>query len=111
MIQLSISSLRELPPNAVYEQRKGRAKVRVERKDTTIFITSTCDSLQRLVDYYSNIGNWYQRRYEVLQASNSEQKVEKKTRSPTSWWWLLPLGLGVGIATRLLLLSLFKRFN
>lgn len=110
-ISLSISNLRDLPPSALYEQRKGRAKVKIERRDTTLLITASCDSLQRLVDYYSTIGNWYQRRYEALQSTKTEQHIEKKTRSPTRWWWLLPIGLGLGIVTRLILLSLFKRFH
>lgn len=110
-ISLSISNLRDLPPSALYEQRKGRARVKIERRDTTLLITASCDSLQRLVDYYSTIGNWYQRRYEALQSTKTEQHIEKKTHSPTRWWWLLPIGLGLGIVTRLILLSLFKRFH
>lgn len=81
-----MSALTGLPPKASYDAHKGRARVRIERHDTTIVITATCDSLQRVVDLYASQATRYQAQITELSdrlATATKRAKIKRTRAPT----------------------------
>lgn len=102
MLTLSTTQLQQLPPSAVYEQQKGRARLRVERKGENIIVTSTCDSLQALVEYYSSLSAGHQLRATMLRDSLHHVQVrqEKQTRSPIS-----PFSIGTKLLLGLLAIA------
>lgn len=60
MLTLTPQSLRSLPAGAVYTQRSGRASVQVQKADTALVITATCDSLLRQIELYERQARQYQ---------------------------------------------------
>lgn len=51
---IPMDNLRSLPPGAGYHARNGRANVDVRARGDTIVVHATCDSLQRLCEYYEH---------------------------------------------------------
>lgn len=49
-LRLELQEIKNLTPGAVFTGRNGQAEVRVERHDSLIYITATCDSLQLLAE-------------------------------------------------------------
>lgn len=49
-LRLKEIQLSELEPGMMFRGKSGQASVQVEKKDSTIYITATCDSLQLLVE-------------------------------------------------------------
>lgn len=100
-LTLPEQSLHNLPQGAGLARKSGRATLTVIRKDSTIIITATCDSLQRLVEYYRH-------KVSRLNEQVAQTKTkEEKTSSPGLWGLLMPpllgllTGLGVGIVIKL----------
>ncbi len=54
-MSLSVDSLLKLPEGAAYRESNSRAHVEATHRDGVIYITGTCDSLQRQVEYYENL--------------------------------------------------------
>lgn len=73
-LNLTEENLRKLPATASYTAQSGRAKVSVTRKDTTLVISATCDSLQRLVEYY-------QERADSLYSASYRQQLQVKEQT------------------------------
>ena len=51
-IAVSVDSLLRLPQGAAYHRKSGQANINVTTRGDTVYITGTCDSLQRQVEYY-----------------------------------------------------------
>ena len=51
-LAISVDSLLKLPEGAAYRESKDRAHVEATHQGGIIYITGTCDSLQRQVEYY-----------------------------------------------------------
>ena len=49
---IAVPELMRLPENASYSRKSGRATVDVRLSNDTVYVSATCDSLQRLVEYY-----------------------------------------------------------
>lgn len=49
-LRLKVKDVENLSPGAVFTDKNGQASVRVEYRDSLIYITATCDSLQLLVE-------------------------------------------------------------
>lgn len=76
-LRLNLRELKNLPPGAVYTEKNGQASVRAERKDSIIYITATCDSLQLIVEsQYREISR--------LHTQLEQQKTE--VVKPPGWW-------------------------
>lgn len=54
-LTVSLDSLRKLPEGAAYRKSNDRAHLEATHKDGVIYITGTCDSLQRLVEFYEEL--------------------------------------------------------
>ena len=53
VLRIAADSLWRLPERAVYTESSGRATATLSRHGDTIVVYADCDSLQRLVEWYS----------------------------------------------------------
>ena len=77
-ITISVDSLLKLPAGASYHKRSGQAGAEVSLRGDTIFVTATCDSLQREAEYYE------ERYYAALRALEQQKEnvqTEREQRS------------------------------
>jgi hypothetical protein len=110
-----MDSLRSLPDGAVYTARKGQAGVKVyhrgrkDNKQETIYVYSSCDSLQlQCMRYEKTISNMKQQ----LAAHNSQNKTVSE-HHPNAFikslkWFFFGLIAG-GIITIVLIITLKKK--
>lgn len=54
-LAVSVDSLLKLPGGAAYTRKSGQANIKVATHGDTVYITGTCDSLAREVDYYESL--------------------------------------------------------
>lgn len=54
VLRIAADSVWRLPERAVYTSRSGRAAATLSRHGDTIVVYADCDSLQRLVEWYSD---------------------------------------------------------
>lgn len=94
-----MDSLLRLPEGAAYRRSNERAHVEASQKDGIIYITGTCDSLQRQVEYYEAL--YHTARDALEQAEQSLRQEQEKKTSTTPWWVdlaMLMFGYFVGAA-------------
>lgn len=77
-ITISVDSLLKLPAGASYNKRSGQAGAEVSLRGDTIFVTATCDSLQREVEYYEEL---YYRAQDALEQCQNNLRTEQEWRS------------------------------
>lgn len=81
-LAISVDSLLRLPEGAAYRRSNERAHVEATQKDGVIYITGTCDSLQRQVEYYEAL---YHNARDALESYRESVIEERATRkSPFS---------------------------
>ena len=76
-LRLSVDSLHKLPAEASYSKRSGRAQVEVRARGDTVYITGSCDSLQRWVEYYAAL---YHSARDALEEQEAHYEQESKER-------------------------------
>lgn len=76
-LTLKTDSLLDLPTGASYHVKSGRANLDVSKgtEPGTIVVYASCDSLQRLVEYYERLAGEYK---ETLARQSEEVKEDKK---------------------------------
>jgi len=93
-----VDSLLKLPAGAVYHKRCGQARAEVTKHGDTIYVTGTCDSLQRQVDYYEAL--YHTARDALENYRDIVQEEKRMTSSPTKVFVAgVILGLAVGISS------------
>lgn len=95
-LTISVDSLLKLPEGATYRRSNERAHVEASQKDGVIYITGTCDSLQRQVEYYEAL---YHNARDALEAQNRESAKAESKGGPYPTWLLITtfiLGLAFG---------------
>lgn len=106
-LNLNPQNLRNLPHGASYARRSGRANVVVQRKDSLIYVTATCDSLWQMVELYEIKA----RRYE--QEAQQWKHLYTYRQSKTSGFFprtiLIAVGLFVLGSGAWLYLNLFEK--
>ena len=90
---VSVDSLLKLPQGAAYTRRSGQANIRVATRGDTVYITGTCDSLQRRVDYYEAL---YHAARAALKQRESEYNEERRERARPGAGGIFLLGLLCG---------------
>ena len=107
-MSLSLSNLRDLPEGAEYAAEKGRAKVKVRIRDSLLWVTASCDSLQKMIEIYAQEATFHKAKVDSLYREN-KQMVEKRkqTTSFASPFRILSIGLFIGaLATTLLFIKI-----
>ena len=111
-LAVSVDSLLKLPEGAAYRESNDRAHVEATHQGGIIYITGTCDSLQRQVEYYEAL--YHTARDALEQAEQSLLQEQQKKTSATPWWAdlaLLMFGYVVGAAATIFVTKdkLFKK--
>lgn len=75
---VSVDSLLKLPEGASYSKRNGQANIKVAAHGDTVYITGTCDSLQRQVEYYEAL---YHTARDALEQQHEQYQQERKQRT------------------------------
>lgn len=107
-LTISVDSLLKLPEGAAYRRSKDRAHVEATHRDGVIYITGTCDSLQRQVEYYESL---YHTARDALEQTKQSLRQEKEKKSEPSWLILL-LECSCGFIAGIAVANIFpKRFR
>jgi hypothetical protein len=106
-LTLNLDSLLDLPSGASYHAKSGRTNLDVSKgtKPGTIVVYASCDSLQRLVDYYERLSAGYK---ETIDRQREEVKEEKK---PPNAWWKILTTLAAGFLAGIVITLKIKRRN
>lgn len=97
-MRISVDSLLKLPAGASYHKRSGQAGAEVLLRGDTIYVTGTCDSLAREVEYYEEL--YYRARDALEQHKNDFRTAqERRSESLAKPITLFILGLVAGVLT------------
>lgn len=101
-LTLQADSLLNLPKGASYHAKSGRANLDVSKGSGpgTIVVYASCDSLQRLAEYYERLTGKYKK---ALDRQSEEVKEEKK---PPNVWWKILTALAAGLLAGIVLTPL-----
>lgn len=97
-----MDSLRKLPLNASYSAKSGQATANVKRDDNyNVIVYASCDSLQRVVEWYQMKFSDYKKSNDLLkqQAEELKQAVSESHSTPIKMLiiaFLADLLLGIG---------------
>ncbi len=105
-LAVSVDSLLKLPEGAAYRESNDRAHVEATHQGGIIYITGTCDSLQRQVEYYEAL---YHTARDALEQTRDQLTQERQKRSEPLGNPILTfvMGLAAGILTTTI--KLFKK--
>ena len=101
---ISVDSLLKLPEGAAYRENKDRAHVEATHHDGIIYITGTCDSLQRQVEYYEALYHNARDALENYRESVIEERASRK--SPFS---IYMSGVACGIILTVAIIGFIKQ--
>lgn len=106
-LTLKTDSLLDLPMGASYHAKSGRASLDVSKgaEAGTIVVYASCDSLQRLLEYYERQVGEYKA---ALDSRTEEVKEEKK---PTCVWWKILTALTAGLFAGIVITIKIKKQN
>lgn len=111
-LAISVDSLLKLPEGAAYRRSSDRAHVEASHEGGVIYITGTCDSLQRQVELYESL---YHTARDALEQYEQTLRQERQEKTSTTPQWLnlamLVLGYLTGAAATIFITKdkLFKR--
>lgn len=106
-LTLKTDGLLDLPTGASYHAKSGRANLDVSKgtEPGTIVVYASCDSLQRLVEYYERLTGEYKA---TLEQQSEEVKEEKK---PPNEWRQILTALTAGLFAGTVITLKIKRQN
>jgi hypothetical protein bfra3_16113 len=106
-LTLKTDRLLDLPAGASYHAKSGRANLDVSKgtEPGTIVVYASCDSLQRLVEYYERqVG-------EYKAALDSRTEEAKEERKPTRMRWKIFAALTAGLLAGIVITFKIKKRN
>lgn len=103
-IAVSVDSLLRLPEGAVYTRRSGQANVRVATRGDTVYVTGTCDSIERRADYYEAMYRTAREAIDTLEAQH--QQEQKRLTSPVA---VGAVNLAAGLLAGIVLTMIIKK--
>ncbi len=106
-LAVSVDSLLKLPEGAAYRESNDRAHVEATHQGGVIYITGTCDSLQRQVEYYEAL---YHTARNALEQKQDELNRAEEGRRDSSLFDKLYL-LATGIAAGASFTTIFRIFK
>ena len=93
-----MDSLLKLPSEAAYTKHSGQASAAVTKRGEIIYVTATCDSLQREVEYYEEL--YYRARDALEQYQNDLQTAQELRSEPlANPITIFVMGLVAGVLT------------
>lgn len=104
-LTISVDSLLKLPEGASYRESNDRAHVEATQKGGVIYITGTCDSLQRQVEYYEAL---YHTARDALENQSRELAKSESRERPYPSWLLITsfmIGLLLGAITTIFIIA------
>ncbi len=102
-MRISVDSLLKLPSGASYHKRSGQAGAEVLLRADTIYVTGTCDSLAREVEYYEAL---YHNARDALESYRETVLEEAESReSPLE---IFVKGLVLGLVAGIILTFFIK---
>ena len=104
-LAVSVDSLLKLPEGAVYRESKDRAHIEAKQKEGVIYITGTCDSLQREVERYEAL---YHTARDALESYASHSEEEMLKRSPSLCRYLAVFISGVLSGALMMIVIIYK---
>lgn len=107
-IAVSVDSLLKLPEGAAYTKRSGQANIKVATHGDTVYITGTCDSLQRQVEYYEAL---YHTARDTLEQQHEQYQQERKQRTSPALIGTVNLIAGLFAGVFLTSIIITKRKN
>ncbi len=107
-IAVSVDSLLKLPEGAAYTKRSGQANIKVATHGDTVYITGTCDSLQRQVEYYEAL---YHTARDALEQQHEQYQQERKQRTSPALIGTVNLIAGLFAGVFLTSIIITKRKN
>lgn len=99
-MRIPADSLLKLPESASYHAKSGRANVDVKADGDQIIVYASCDSLQRLCEYYESVAGIYKKNYEELRSS-ARTENERRSNPVRIAITAFIAGLAAGIVTTL----------
>lgn len=105
-ITISVDSLLRLPAGASYHKRSGQAEAEVALVGDTVYVTATCDSLEREVEYYEAL---YRNARDALESYHESVSEEQKSRKSPVGVYLR--GMCCGVAATLGLIFFIKQLK
>lgn len=97
-ISIPVDSLLKLPSEAAYTKHSGQASAAVTKRGEIIYVTATCDSLQREVEYYEEL--YYRARDALEQYQNDLQTAQELRSEPlANPITIFVMGLVAGVLT------------
>ena len=77
LLKIPIDDLLRLPKDAGYHDKRGQASAEVQFNQDTLYVSATCDSLQRMCSYYERKYELYKGEYENLMALRESELEEE----------------------------------
>ena len=105
---VSVDSLLKLPQGAAYTRRSGQANIKVAAYGDTVYITGTCDSLQRQVDYYEALYHTARDALEQRESQYNEERKQRTNPAKVAMAFFLA-GIFTGAITTIIIISKHKR--
>ncbi len=92
-MDVPIEQLRQLPEDASFSSRSGRAMIDLRVAGDTLRATATCDSLERMVEYYEDM---YMSAVEAIEAKDQQlESFAAQKYDPGGAWIKLSFAAGV----------------
>lgn len=103
-MDIPLGELKRLPPGASYNSKSGRAGINLHVAGDTLTATASCDSLERLVEYYEGL---YMSAAERLEAGGRsiEARAEQGPGLPAK------IMFAAGMITGALTITLIKKIK
>ena len=103
-MEISMDSVLALPAGASYSEKSGRASVKVSRgkEAGTVVVYATCDSLERMVEYYERRAEGYKAQLAAL-SEKKEEKIE-----PKQGLWAVIIAMIAGMAAGIGIMTTIK---
>ncbi len=98
-LTISVDSLLRLPEGAAYRESKDRAHVEATHRGGVIYITGTCDSLQRQVEYYEAL---YHNARDALENYHESVLEERESRKSPFSIYLSGMACGIVLAVSII---------
>ena len=102
-LTIPTDSLIALPTAAEYRAKSGQATATVKRDGDTIVVYATCDSLQRMCEFYERNAAIYQEKYDVLEDLVAEEREQRYNPVKTFF-----VGLAIGVVLGFLIIIIIK---